>query len=94
MAEDHERDQELIRRAVENREKGTYEQRFLRPDNSVGYYHSTFQGRYDAGPSVSMVGTVLDITERKLAEAALRAQNEELQRFNRASWGASCGWWS
>jgi PAS domain S-box-containing protein len=73
--EDHERDKELIRRAIENHEKGDYEQRFLRPDKSTGYYYSTFQGHYDVKDNlVSIVGTVMDITERKRAEEALALQ--------------------
>jgi PAS domain S-box-containing protein len=68
--EEHERDRELIRRAMESREKGDYEQRFLRPDKSIGYYYSTFQGHYDeSGELVMIVGSVMDITERKKAEA-------------------------
>ena len=71
--EDHERDKELIRRAMESQEKGSYEQRFLRPDKSVGYYYSTFQGKYDDGGNlILIVGTVQDITERKQAEEILR----------------------
>jgi PAS domain S-box-containing protein len=70
--EDHERDKELIRKATETHEKGTYEQRFLRPDKSIGYYHSTFQGKYDdRGNLISIVGTVQDITERRRADEAL-----------------------
>ncbi|HOX47364.1 MAG TPA: PAS domain S-box protein [Myxococcota bacterium] len=76
---DHERDQELIRRATENREKGTYEQRFLRPDGSIGHYQSTFQGHYDpSGELVAIVGTVMDITERKQAELALQESERQL----------------
>lgn len=71
--EDHMRDQELIQRAIASHEQGDYEQRFLRPDGSTAYYYSTFEGRYDdAGNLISIVGTVLDITARKLAETALR----------------------
>lgn len=67
--QEHARDQELIHRAVANHEKGTYEQRFLRPDKSIGYYQSTFQGKYDEhGNLVTIIGTVQDITERKQAE--------------------------
>jgi PAS domain S-box-containing protein len=76
--EDQQRDKELIRRAIESREPGTYEQRFLRPDNSTGYYHSTFQGRYDDGNNLtSIVGTVLDITERKRVEEELQVTKEK-----------------
>jgi PAS domain S-box-containing protein len=78
--EDHERDQELIRRAMEHREKGTYEQRFLRPDKSIGYYHSTFQGHYDdAGNLVTIIGTALETTQRKRAELDVLALNAELE---------------
>ena len=67
--EEQQRDKELIKRAMASHEPGSYEQRFLRPDASTGYYHSTFEGRYDeAGNLVSIVGTALDITERKKAE--------------------------
>ncbi len=79
--EDHERDQELIRRAMESGEQGSYEQRFLRPDGSIGYYYSTFQGLYgDDGALVAIRGTVQDITERKQAEAALRESQAKLEQ--------------
>lgn len=72
--EDHQRDQEIIREALANREQGSYEQRFLRPDGSSGYYFSTFRGIFDAENNlVTLLGTIQDITERKLAEEALRA---------------------
>jgi PAS domain S-box-containing protein len=70
--EDHQRDQELIKRAIETRSPGSYEQKFLRPDKSIGHYYSTFQGNYDEkGDLISIVGTVLDITERKKKEGEL-----------------------
>jgi PAS domain S-box-containing protein len=80
--EDHQRDTELIHRAVESHEQGSYEQRFLRPDNSTGYYYSTFQGNYDEqGDLVTIVGTVLDITERKRAEIELTASQQQYREL-------------
>ena len=77
--EDHVRDQELIQRAAENKEQGSYEQRFRRPDGSTGYYYSTFQGIYDEGGLLTaMKGIIQDITERKLAEIALQEREEQL----------------
>ncbi|WP_321506560.1 PAS domain S-box protein [uncultured Methanoregula sp.] len=77
--EEQKRDQELIQRATDSHEPGSYEQRFLRPDKSTGYYHSTFQGRYDDRRNiVTIVGTVLDITERRRAEDALRKSEENI----------------
>ena len=71
--EDHERDRKLLSEATASHETGTYEQRFLRPDMSVGYYFSTFQGKYsEGGELLSIVGTVQDITERKRAEEEIR----------------------
>lgn len=81
--EDNQRDRELITRAVESREPGSYEQKFLRPDNSVGYYFSNFQGNYDEnGALVSIMGTIYDITDRKLLEEERRRFTEELERSN------------
>lgn len=77
--EDHERDQELIRKAIESRGRGSYEQRFLRPDGSTGYYHSTFQGLYDGDELIAMRGTVQDITERKVIELERRRNEEDLR---------------
>lgn len=78
--EDHQRDKELIARAMETHTPGDYEQKFLRPDKSVGYYYSTFRGNYDdSGELISIVGTVLDITERKLAEDALRESEDKFK---------------
>jgi PAS domain S-box-containing protein len=78
--EDHQRDKELINRAIETHSPGFYEQKFLRPDQSVGYYHSTFQGMYnEKGDLISIVGTVLDITERKRAEEELYESMTKLQ---------------
>ncbi len=42
-------------------------------DKSIGHYYSTFHGNFDDnGNLVSIVGTVLDITERKQAEKVIQ----------------------
>jgi len=79
---EQQRDKERIRIAMESHEPGMYEQRFLRPDKSTGYYHSTFQGRYDAlGNLTSIVGTVLDITGRKQSEEHLKSSETRYRRL-------------
>ena len=74
----HQRDKELIQKAVESREVGSYKQRFRRPDGSTGYYFSSFQGIYDDNGKLTAInGVVQDITERKRAEEALLESEEK-----------------
>ena len=83
--EDHNRNIELINRAMADHGQGSYEQKFLRPDNSVGYYYSTFHGNYnEKGDLVTMVGTVIDITERKVEEEKQHKINDRLSLACRA----------
>ena len=70
--EEQKRDQELIDRAIKTHQPGMYEQKFLRPDNSIGYYSSSFLGQFDENDNlVSIVGSVMDITDRMNREQAL-----------------------
>ena len=80
--EENQRDKELISRAIESHEPGTYEQKFLHPDKSIGYYYSTFRGNYDNnGDLISIVGTILDITERKKAEEILQESEAKFRKL-------------
>jgi PAS domain S-box-containing protein len=86
--EDHERGNDLINRAIKTHDQGTYEQKFLRPDNSIGYYTSTFQGNYNSkGDLISIVGSVMDITDRKNAElqseSALKAAQISEKKYRK-----------
>ena len=77
---DHERNTEILQRVIKTHEQGSYEQRFLRPDGSTGYYFSSFQGIYnDGGDVIAMRGTVQDITEQKRSEMALRESEEKFR---------------
>ncbi len=79
--EDYNRNTKLINHAVKSHMPGHYEQKFLRPDKSIGYYYSTFQGKYDEnGIITSIVGTVLDITERKQAQEKIKNFNTILEQ--------------
>ena len=80
--EDQARGQELVRKAMESREQGSYDQKFLRPDGTTGYYHSTFQGEYDDHGELRRIrGAVLDITERKRAVEQAEAASKTKSAF-------------
>ncbi len=80
--EDNQRDQELIQKAIKSKEPGKYEQKFLKPDGSIGYYSSTFEGIYDEnGELIAMKGAVQDITEKKTAEIALQESEERYKHL-------------
>jgi PAS domain S-box-containing protein len=65
--------EEILQRTIETKEKGSFDQKFLRSDGSIGYFHSTFKGKYDrSGNLASLQGTVIDITERKIRESELQ----------------------
>ena len=66
---------------------GDYEQRFLLPDGSIGYYYSTFKGFYDKNDKlVEIKGIVQDITKIKKTENELIKSNLKFKNaFNRAN---------
>ncbi len=79
--EHNKRDKELIQKAIDSRQSGSYEQKFLRPDGTIGYYSSTFRGIYNENDELlSIKGTVQDISEKKKAEIALK-ESEERYRY-------------
>jgi PAS domain S-box-containing protein len=89
--EDQNRDKELIDRAIKTRQPGMYEQKFLRPDKSIGYYSSTFLGIFDENDNLSaIVGSVMDITDRTIKEQALKvSENRFRNLFEHAAVGVA-----
>jgi PAS domain S-box-containing protein len=87
--EEQGRGQELIERCIANRHGGSYEQRFHRPDGSLGTYVSTFEPVFGADDElIGMVGVAHDISERKQAEAE---RNELEVRYQQAQRMESLG---
>jgi PAS domain S-box-containing protein len=87
--EEQGRGQELIDRCIANRRGGSYEQRFYRPDGSLGTYVSTFEPVFDDSDElIGMVGVAHDISERKQAEAE---RNELEMRYQQAQRMESLG---
>jgi PAS domain S-box-containing protein len=79
----HPEDRDRIAAAVEQQLGGeVFDQdyRFIRPDGELRWLRSRSFSVYDqAGALIRLVGTVDDITERKLAELALQQLNSELE---------------
>ena len=76
--EDRSRVEENFRRAVARREPLRHEFRFLLPDGSIRWVESRGEPRTVSGRQV-ISGLLLDITERKRAEIALRESEERLK---------------
>lgn len=70
-----------LHQALANHKDYDYEYRLLLPDGTERWIDAFGRGEYNsAGEPVRMVGMVLDITNRKLAEAALRESEETARR--------------
>jgi PAS domain S-box-containing protein len=77
---DRERVDGEMRAAVEVRREIDIELRIVRPDGAVRWVSAKGQTLYDeAGAPRRMVGVTFDITERQLAEAALRESEERFR---------------
>jgi signal transduction histidine kinase len=77
--------EQTILRAARETSSFQHEYRIVLPDGSVKYVQSTGHPDIDAGGEVEFVGTVIDITERRHAEEALRRAQAELARVWRLS---------
>jgi PAS domain S-box-containing protein len=62
--------------------------RIVLADGSIRHIHSVSHPVFDdSGDLVELIGTIMDVTERKQAEEALRLAQGELAHFNRAAMG-------
>jgi PAS domain S-box-containing protein len=69
------------------------EYRIRRPDGTIRWMHERGDvERDDAGRPIRRLGMVMDITERKLAEEALRASEERFRLLSRATNDALWDW--
>lgn len=80
----HPDDREAVSRAytesLEKRVPYDVEHRLLMPDGRIKYVHERGATDYDAdGKPVCSLGTVQDITERRLAEAVLHEREQEFR---------------
>jgi nitrogen-specific signal transduction histidine kinase len=71
--------------AAMNGEDFEHEYRLVMPDNSVKYAHVVAHAMSDKSGRVEFVGAVMDVTERKRAEEALREAQANLARVSRVT---------
>ena len=86
----HEDDRKSIIQAVDSSLTNPYyhysiEHRVVRPDGSIRFVHERGEVTFDNKKPVRMIGTVHDITERKLAENELQRHRDELAHSSRVN---------
>jgi PAS domain S-box-containing protein len=78
--------EEFINKARSEANGGELEYRIVVPDGSVKYVHSVAHPVLDhSGNAVEYIGTIMDVTERKRAEEALRQTQADLARVSRVT---------
>ncbi len=76
---------QTIERAAQDGKDFDFEHRLLMLDGSVKYVHVVAHALNDASASVEFVGAVMDVTERRRAEEALRKAQADLAHVNRVT---------
>ncbi len=79
--DDRERVLTSISRALQSEDRHHVEYRILRPDGTLAWVEGKGKLIRTAGVPTRMIGVCTDITERKLAEEALRESEEKLRRL-------------
>ena len=76
---------DLVDRARQNAGEFDHETRLLMPDQSVKYLHVVAHGYRTQGGDLEVRGAVQDVTEKRLAEAALGKARSELAHVTRVT---------
>src|ERR1700726_4229159 len=85
----HPEDAALVRQTIERAARDgkdfDHEYRLVMPDGSVKHVHVVAHALSDKSGSIEFVGAVMDVTERKRAEVALRQAQADLAHVNRVT---------
>jgi PAS domain S-box-containing protein len=82
----------VLERAMREGGDFDWEHRLLMPDGSIKYLHDVARYVKDAAGTEEIVGAIMDITPRKLAEEATRRGEAYLAEAQRLSHTGSFGW--
>jgi PAS domain S-box-containing protein len=84
---------QTIERASQDGKDFEHEYRLVMPDSSVKYVHVMAHALSDESGTIEFVGSVMDVTERKRAEEALRQSESHLAEAQRLTHTGSWVWW-
>src|ERR1700687_3610668 len=92
----HPDDVDLVKGAIERAERGgddfDYEHRLLMPDGSIKHIYNLAHCYRDEAGNAEVVGAIMDITERRVEEEAIRRSEAYLAEAQRLSHTGSFGW--
>jgi PAS domain S-box-containing protein len=92
----HPDDVDLLKNALERAAQGgsdfDFEHRLLMPDGSIKHIYNLSHYLRDETGNEEVVGAIMDVTERKLAEEAIRRSEAYLAEAQRLSHSGSFGW--
>jgi PAS domain S-box-containing protein len=84
--EDQDYVEEMLNKAMRERTDFGFEQRIVLPDGSIKHVYSMAHRVFDDSDTlVEYIGTVMDVTERRRAEEALRQAQADLAHVNRVT---------
>ena len=77
--------EDMLQTAVRNGSDFEYDFRIVTPDGAIKYVHSLGRAARSSADHTEFIGTVMDVTERRLGEEALRSALADLERASRLS---------
>src|SRR6266852_2848355 len=83
---------DALERAAQGRSDFDYEHRLLMPDGSIKHLHDLARCFTNSAGNAEIVGAIMDITERKVADEAIRRSEAYLAEAQRLSHTGSFGW--